>query len=62
MARTIRGSKPWGYDYWSRRGDGKNPLGCWGHGKYAKRLTVRHDRIRDKRLIANGIKEVDEHD
>lgn len=54
MSRTIRGSKPVGYDYWSAR-----PLNRGGGcvGKFTKTLTCRIERRDSKKLVR---KELDE--
>jgi hypothetical protein len=47
MARTVKGSKPPGYDFWSRRCFGS---GCMGFGPAAKYVTKRRERARNRRL------------
>ncbi len=49
MSRTVRGSKPAGYDFWSRRGKA-----AWGYGGYAKQLTKRRERKEDKDICTNN--------
>lgn len=47
MSRTIRGSKPRGYDYWSARPFNKAG-GCVG--KFTKKRTVKAERQQGKKL------------
>jgi hypothetical protein len=56
MSRSIKGSKPCGYDYWSRR-----PGSGLGFGKLARKITVRRERTIDKSLEYKALKEI-EHD
>ena len=55
MSRTIRGSKPVGYDYWSAR-----PLNRGGGvvGKVTKTLTSRIERRNNKTLVAKELVEL----
>lgn len=55
MSRTIRGSKPVGYDYWSAR-----PLNRGGGlvGKFTKTLTSRIERRNNKTLVAKELAEL----
>ncbi len=46
MSRTRKGSKPIGYDFWSRRPGGS----CLGFGPEAKNITHRKERMIDKKL------------
>lgn len=45
MARTKKGSKVIGYDYWSKR-----PYSSSGFGPVVKNLTHRKERMIDKKL------------
>lgn len=56
MSRTIRGSKPAGYDYWSAR-----PLNKGGGlvGKFTKTFTSRIERRNNKKLVAKELDELD---
>lgn len=42
MSRTIKGSKPIGFDFWSARPGNKH--GAGGYGKAAKKFTHRAER------------------
>lgn len=57
MSRSIRGSKPVGYDYWSAR-----PLNRGGGivGKFTKTLTARIERRNDKTLVRRELEELNE--
>jgi hypothetical protein len=46
MSRTVRGSKPAGYDYWSRR-----PFSARSYGPEVKRICHRLERIQGKEQI-----------
>ena len=52
MSRTKRGSRPGGYDYWSKRPG--NSGGCAGHGPNAKKRTRRTERQRSKNIDTGG--------
>lgn len=43
MSRTIKGSKPIGYDYWSKR-----PYSQSGYGPHIKQMTKRVERQQAK--------------
>lgn len=43
MSRTIKGSKGYGYEYWSRR-----PCSGWKPGRSTKRITHGIERARGK--------------
>ena len=45
MSRTRRGSKPLGYDFWSRRSRALNS------GKISKWITNKHERARDRKMV-----------
>lgn len=46
MARSIKGKKPVGYDYWSRR-----PTPDMSPGRSAKTMTHRRERIEARAII-----------
>ena len=62
MSRTKKGSKPPGFEFWGKRGAGKNPMGAWGFGKIAKLWTKRAERKQDKSLIEDGLKDLNDKD
>ena len=43
MSRTRKGSKPPGYEFWSKR-----PAGQGGRGAYAKKITHKVERLDGK--------------
>ena len=53
MARTKRGQKPVGYDYWSRR-----PTPDMSPGRSAKTMTHRRERIQSKEQVQAGLEEI----
>lgn len=53
MARTKRGAKPLGYDYWGKRA----LSGLCGFGKKVKKLTHKIERAQAKRLVEKLKKE-----
>lgn len=53
MSRTRRGSKPLGYDYWSKR-----PYSKCGFGKFVKNMTKRVERAQEHKIIENELKDV----
>lgn len=53
MARTKRGQKPVGYDYWSRR-----PTPDMSPGRSAKTMTHRRERIQAKEEIKAGVEDL----
>lgn len=53
MSRTIRGSKPQGHEFWSRRPSSLSS------GKIGKKATKSSERMLDKELIRNELKEVE---
>ncbi len=53
MSRTIRGSKPFGYEFWSARPG--NSHGAQGYGPYAKLNTHRRERRASKRMCKDLI-------
>lgn len=57
MSRTVRGSKPSGYEYWSAR-----PLNRGGGcvGVFTKTLTSRIERRNSKELVRCEIEEYTE--
>lgn len=46
MSRTIKGSKPIGYEYWSKRLGNKG--GGRGLGRSTKKQTLSRERIKQK--------------
>jgi hypothetical protein len=48
VSRTKRGSRPVGYDYWSKRPGNKG--GISGHGPDAKKRTRRTERQQGKTI------------
>ena len=48
MSRTIKGSKPIGCDYWSKRIGNKG--GANGCSSYAKHYTHKRERLESKRI------------
>lgn len=54
MARTKRGSKPAGYDYWSRR-----PFSSLGYGPDIKHMTRKTERAQAKEQLHRELKELD---
>lgn len=53
MARSKKGAKSPGYDYWSRR-----PMSSHGFGPEVKDWTHRRERIQAKEEVEAGIEEV----
>ena len=51
MSRTIRGTRPVGHDFWSRRPPSNNK-GAGGCGPYAKKRTASIERQQAKRKAA----------
>ena len=56
MSRTKKGSKPVGYDFWSRR----SPAG--NSGKIAKNITKREERARENRMLVRIKKDTEDFD
>lgn len=54
MSRTIKGSKGVGYDFWSRRPCSKN-----GYGPIVKDMTKRRERMEEKKIVRNEVKNYD---
>ena len=54
MSRTIKGTKPPGFEYWSKR-----PASCYGFGKKIKQRTREQERMQSKDLVREEIKEID---
>lgn len=50
MSRTRKGTKPPGYEYWSKR-----PFSISGPGAFAKRRTHRGERAEGKKQAQEGI-------
>ena len=55
MSRTTRGSKGAGYEYWSRRPHSKSGV----VGKYAKRYTIKAERMIERRIILNELEKTE---
>ena len=55
MSRTRRGSKGPGYEYWGRR-----PCSGWNPSKETKVIAHQIERAREKELIHEAIKELEE--
>lgn len=53
MSRTIKGSKPIGYEYWSKRLGNKGG-GC-GLGRSTKKQTLSRERIKQKMELRDDI-------
>lgn len=53
MARSVKGRKPVGYDYWSRR-----PTPDMSPGRSAKTMTHRRERIQSKEEVETGLEEI----
>lgn len=53
MARSVKGKKPVGFDYWSRR-----PTPDMSPGRSAKTMTHRRERIQAKEEVEAGAEEV----
>ncbi len=51
MSRTIKGSKPMGYDFWSKR-----PHSKCGYGPVIKQMTHRTERNINKSIIKSELK------
>ena len=56
MSRTQRGSKPAGYEYWSKR-PGNKSGNLLGPGSLAKKLTHSRERLRGNKLQYAGAEE-----
>ena len=54
MSRTIKGTKPPGFEYWSKR-----PGSRCGFGKKIKQKTKERERMQSKDLVREEIKEID---
>jgi hypothetical protein len=54
MARSIKGSKGSGYDYWSRRPHSGN-----GHGKIVKTFTHRVERQQAKEAVREQLQQLE---
>lgn len=52
MARTKKGAKSPGYDYWSKR-----PTPDMSPGRPAKTMTHRLERIENKKIIKKELKD-----
>ena len=52
MSRTKKGSKPLGYDYWSKR-----PYSGCGYGKYIKEMCHRAERMQQSELVRKETEE-----
>lgn len=52
MARSKKGAKPPGYDYWTKR-----PYSSHGFGPEVKKWTHRAERIQSKEAVEAGIEE-----
>lgn len=52
MSRTRKGSKPTGYDFWSKR-----PCSTSGYGPVVKDMTHRRERGMNKDIVRNEMKE-----
>lgn len=52
MSRSKKGSKPTGYDFWSKR-----PCSTMGYGPIIKDMTHRVERRINKDIIRNELKE-----
>lgn len=52
MSRTVKGSKPIGYDYWSKRIGNKS--GANGCSSYAKHYTHKRERLANKKMAREG--------
>lgn len=50
MSRTNKGSKPLGYDYWSKR-----PGSGWGYGKHIKDITHSRERMCSKHIVKDEV-------
>lgn len=50
MSRTRRGSKPLGYDYWSKR-----PCSKSGYGRIVKDMTNSRERMQEQKLLAEEL-------
>ena len=46
MSRTKKGSKPFGYDYWSKR-----PYSGYGYGKDIKDMCHRAERMQENEIV-----------
>ena len=57
MSRTIKGNKPIGYEFWSKRPWSRNH-GCCS-GKKAKKTVHSLERAEEKNLIRKEIKDLD---
>lgn len=53
MSRTKKGSKPVGYDYWSRR-----PTPDMSPGRDAKKMTHRRERIQSKEEVESQLSQI----
>lgn len=53
MSRTVRGERPPGYDYWSRRPGSSN-----GHGRVVKKVTASKEKTASKRLVRLEIENI----
>lgn len=52
MSRSKKGSKPPGYEFWSRR-----PSSCnGGSGRWAKYFTHKKERMQSKEIIIDEMK------
>lgn len=52
MSRTKKGSKPPGYEFWSRRPQ------CGGVGSESKRICHRQERMQKKELLLDEMKDI----
>ena len=57
MSRTRRGSKCSGWEYWSRR-----PCNGFNPSKESKTIAHQVERAREKKLIQDEIKEMEDED
>lgn len=55
MSRTIRGSKPSGYDFWSSR-----PMSGMGHDVSLKRLCHRIERQQGRAEVRQQVAEMEQ--
>jgi hypothetical protein len=56
MSRTIKGTKPKGYDFWSARPGNKH--GAGGFGKNAKKFTHRAERYLSNKICKCELQEI----
>lgn len=54
MARSKRGGKPCGYDFWSSR-----PFSGQGHGKWPKKFCHRAERQQSKELVRDELHQLE---